>query len=459
MKPQLARGFALPSSQKRKRFLTMTGSNHDDDDDAAAVPFYLMPVAAVLGMYVVVGSVKCLYLAHAKYVKKTPTKASSLVTWGATVVVAAILYAKVVALVNNAMEDSNYALFDPFELLEIQEGSNTTVIKQAYRSLSKLHHPDKGGSSHLFHQVHLAYKALTDPVGKANYEQYGHPEGPPSHSTLAFALPSWLLHPEGNIAVVLVTLYLAMLVAIVVVAIRVMNTSKVVEEEVDRTKNDAEYMATYLTPDTTHMDLLYMICTTPGNIQASQASLDLAEVEKLKRHQQAQTIEKKKLRGDFELDDQGWADDHDEDDDDQVKQAALKAKQLEEEKDKEKKALEAAQGKPTVVLEGTDDGVIGQEWVQTVLRQEAKAWPPSDMGWLDGKTFSYQGKQVSAMEHPAIRRNLCMTTGRLYSIHLNSHTDLCAYTVQRAGQHIQKMTLTILLLTRIFSGGRLERID
>jgi hypothetical protein len=401
-------------------FLTM--SSGDDD-----VPFYLMPVAAVLGMYAVAGTCRLLYLLHAKITRKpiAPVPTATYLFLIATTIAAVLAYGKVVASVNNAMEASSHAHFDPFELLDINEAANITEIKSAYRSLSKLHHPDKGGSQQKFQKIHLAYQALTDKEGILNYQQYGHPDGPPSHSGMAFALPSWLLQPEGNVALVLIILYLGMFVGIIIIAMRMVaggsstTTSKTSTPDIRVAGRDAEYLAALLTPTTTPMDLLYMICTTPQNIALAETTLDHVELLKRNRLEQLVVKEEKK-KDDFDLGD-GWAEEEDDEDDEQVKEAAAKAKAVEKEKKKEREQLNAAQGKPTVLLEGIDDGVIGQKWVEDTLGDK---WPPKNFGWLKGKTFDYKGNKVRAMDHPAIRRNLCFTTGRLNSQLLNGHADL-----------------------------------
>lgn len=409
-------------------------SSGDDSD----IPFYLMPVAAVLGMYAVAGSLRLLYLLYAKLTKKATTATPFPVSTSAytytflitTTIIAMLAYARIVASVNNAMEASSHALFDPYELLQITQAANITEIKQAYRSLSKLHHPDKGGSKHTFRNIHLAYQALTDKIGMLNYQQYGHPEGPPSHSAMAFALPSWLLHPEGNVALILIVLYLGMFVGIAIVAIRLVtaknagDSSSTPEQNVAAGAGDAEYLTSLLTPTTSCLDILYMICTTPQNIALAEATLDHVQSLKKKRLEQLSVTENKKQM-EFDLGEHGWADDEDDDDEDeQAKEAAAKAKHLEETKKKEREQLNAAQGKPTILLEGIDDGVIGQEWVERTLG-EHHHWPLENLGWLQDKTFDYKGnKQVKAMDHPAIRRNLCFTTGRLHSQLLNNHTEL-----------------------------------
>ena len=177
-------------------------STADGTDD---VPFYLMPMAAAFGMLAGFALFRLIYLFATSFKKNTSPYAykppsSVYIILAVTFIGASLVYAKIVAKVNNAMELSDHALFDPWELLQIDTNANTTIIKQAYRSLSKIYHPDKGGSPQKFQSINLAYQALTDETGMENYKKYGHPQGPPSSHSLDFALPEWLLHPQGNVA-------------------------------------------------------------------------------------------------------------------------------------------------------------------------------------------------------------------------------------------------------------------
>lgn len=409
------------------------------------VPFYLMPVAAVLGMLAAFCTLRLIYLIYTQvlFQKKPSTSSpyasiivprSVYIILVVTIVVSTLGYAKVVACVNNAMEASSHALFDPFEILHIPTNANATVIKQAYRNLSKIHHPDKGGSPTIFHNVHLAYQALTDNVSMKNYQQHGHPEGPPFSQTMAFALPTWLLHPEGNVVFILLGLYLGMFCLFIYAALRMLKSDSTTSTTTrpaatgQVTLQDSLYLASNLSPTTSHLDILYMISTTPDNIQISQENLRKIQQIKQERQKQQEKSKKSTSGDDFELDDDngGWADDDDEDDENE-KEATLKAKQLEEEQEKERLSLKKAQGTDTVLLEGMDDGVIGQAWVESTLIRHSK-WPPTDLGFLEEKTFPGKGNNpVGAMEHTAVRRNLCMTYGRLHSTILNSDTLLCTY--------------------------------
>lgn len=186
---------------------------------------------------------------------------------------------------------------------------------------------------------------------------------------------------------------------------------------------DAAYLAKMLGPDSTHFDVLFCIATTPENIHLSSVQIDKVEeykLEKLNKEKDASAKEAKKKEL-FDLDGGGW--DEDEGDDDDAKAAAAKAKEEEELKAEAAKQLAAATGKISVKMEGVDEGVLGQKWVEGTL-ERGKRWPPSDLRFLKHATFDYKGKALGPMDHPAVRRNLCMTMGRLNAILLNSHPEL-----------------------------------
>ena len=186
---------------------------------------------------------------------------------------------------------------------------------------------------------------------------------------------------------------------------------------------DAAYLASRLSPDSTHLDVLFCIATTPENIHLSSVQLDKVEdyrLEKLEKEKDA-TLKELKKKDLFDLDDAGWDDDEGQNDD--AKAAATKAREEEDSKTEAAKQLAVATGKTSVKMEGIDEGVLGQKWVEATLTQ-GKRWPPQDMRFLENATFDDKGKARSALDHPAVRRNLCMTMGRLNAILLNSHPDL-----------------------------------
>jgi hypothetical protein len=101
----------------------------------------------------------------------------------------------------------------------------------------------------------------------------------------------------------------------------------------------------------------------------------------------------------------GWDadDDEDETEDAVAKEMRLKGKQAEAEKQADLQRLKQATGQAIQLMEGTDDGVLGQEWVEATL-SKAKVWPPEDIGLFENATFEYNGNQVSAMDWSATKR-------------------------------------------------------
>ena len=110
--------------------------------------------------------------------------------------------------------------------------------------------------------------------------------------------------------------------------------------------------------------------------------------------------------------------------DEDSKEKAKLAKMADEQKKKEQEQLNKATGTGKILLEGIDDGVIGQKWVENTLAGQG-AWPPKDLRFLKDTKFDYNGKMVSAVDHPGLRRNLCMMMGRINSMMLNTHSELC----------------------------------
>jgi len=71
----------------------------------------------------------------------------------------------------------------------VHAGANATVVKKAYRTLSRTAHPDKGGDPARFRLIAQAYKALAgDAASRSNYRLHGHPDGP-RRFVAGFALP------------------------------------------------------------------------------------------------------------------------------------------------------------------------------------------------------------------------------------------------------------------------------
>jgi len=390
------------------------------------IPFYLMPLAAAMGIFVILGGFQIFYVLYANLTHKegsstppsVPLKSRKMAFLAATILTSIFGYAKIVAYVDYAITQSEYVHFDPFDILGVEISSNVAEIKQAYRTLSLQYHPDKGGDAKIFLSISTAYRALT--TDKDKYERYGHPDGPLTNKQLSFALPGWLFHPKGTVSIILLLLYLGFFVGIIYVIITwETKQTKMSNKEVYDTSvaaADTAYLAATLSPESTHEDILFCIATAPENIQTTEEALE--NIEDLKRKKEAKINQdvKKPTTNAFDLDGDGWDDEEDDD-------ATKKAKQEEASKLRVQKQLAEAQGDGNILMEGLDDGVLGQKWVENTLESMGQ-WPPRDLSFLSKITFRYKGKVVSALEHPAIRRNLCFTMGRLNSVALNTHGDL-----------------------------------
>lgn len=409
---------------------------------SGGVPFHLMPLAAVSGTYFVLALINLLYIVYKNATHKkestmippTPVKSRKVLILVISIIVSVLCYGYIVGQVEKALLEDTFSntVFDPYDILEISQTSTTSEVKQAFRSLSKVHHPDKGGDERLFHHITLAYKALTDPVAKLNYEQYGHPDGKPSSPTLNFALPDWLLHPKGNVALFLVLMYLGLFVGIIVYALKFVKNTEQTQKQKAKTMSvagsDAAYLAMKLNPTSSHWDVLFYLATTPENIDITSKDLEKIskirdeKLEKIKKEEEAA----KKINAIAIDDDGGWASD-DEDESDEVKAAAAALKKAEEDKKKEIQSLNNSMGKKPdiadIKLEGIDKGVLGQDWVLQQLVNH-KVWPPQIP--KDAGTFkdSTSGKVCEALDHPAVKRNILMTMGRLNAVVLNLHPDL-----------------------------------
>jgi len=411
-------------------------NNTMSSDAASEVPYYLMPVAALCGIYSLLATIKALHQVYKNLTFNAETstgvppaslKSKEFITLLISTIISIFTYGYVCAQINNSITSAD--IFDPFEILNIQSSANTTQVKSAYRSLSLTHHPDKGGDTATFQKINLAYKALSDAISKSNWEQYGHPDGPQTQ-TLSFALPEWLLHPEGNVAIVLLLMYFAMFALIIYSVVKLVtkteHESKKSMSDNSVAQSDLTYLAKHLRPDSTHLDVLYYVATCPESIEITQQAIDKGDELKVARIEFLNPSKKSQQQETFDFgNDEGWA--NDDEDDDATK--AAKAKQAE--KEKLAKQVAEASGKDQIAknikIEGLDDGVLGQVWVEKTL-ENAGQWPPKfgKSCSISKMTFAQKGSKhaVSVLEHRAARRNLCMTLGRLNSQKLNSHSEL-----------------------------------
>jgi len=182
---------------------------------------------------------------------------------------------------------------------------------------------------------------------------------------------------------------------------------------------DAKYILNTLRPNSTPLQILYAIATSPDNITVSTKSLELrADVFRRKNDYLAEQAKKAASEEANATLDELLNDDNDDvwADDDEDDEAAMAAKAAKEEKKKQEAALAKATGKDAqdvtkIMLEGIDENVLGMQWVKRNLT-EMGAWPPPE----------YQGN-VDTMDEPT-ERNLIMTMGRLHARQLNTHPEL-----------------------------------
>ncbi len=60
-----------------------------------------------------------------------------------------------------------------YDELELPTNCTQDEIKQKYRTLAQVHHPDKGGSEDKFKRIKLAYEILSDIDKRAHYDSTG----------------------------------------------------------------------------------------------------------------------------------------------------------------------------------------------------------------------------------------------------------------------------------------------
>ena len=58
-----------------------------------------------------------------------------------------------------------------YEELELPRDCTFDEIKQQYRHLASIHHPDKGGDAEKFKRIKLAYEVLSDPERRKTYNE------------------------------------------------------------------------------------------------------------------------------------------------------------------------------------------------------------------------------------------------------------------------------------------------
>ncbi|KAJ2314037.1 secretory subunit [Coemansia sp. RSA 2611] len=94
-------------------------------------------------------------------------------------------------------------MWDPYEILGIDNGESEEVITRAYRKLSLKWHPDKVGkdmkeqAGEMMAEINRAHKTLTNAEARENYEKYGNPDGMQTQS-MGIALPKLLVEAHTS---------------------------------------------------------------------------------------------------------------------------------------------------------------------------------------------------------------------------------------------------------------------
>ena len=60
-----------------------------------------------------------------------------------------------------------------YDELELPKNCTSEEIKQKYRILAQIHHPDKGGDVEKFKRIKSAYETLSDPIKREHYDSTG----------------------------------------------------------------------------------------------------------------------------------------------------------------------------------------------------------------------------------------------------------------------------------------------
>ena len=62
---------------------------------------------------------------------------------------------------------------NPYTELDVPVDASLETIRQRYRTLAQMYHPDKGGDEEIFKSIKLAYEILSDPVRRKQYDITG----------------------------------------------------------------------------------------------------------------------------------------------------------------------------------------------------------------------------------------------------------------------------------------------
>jgi curved DNA-binding protein CbpA len=90
---------------------------------------------------------------------------------------------------------------NPYTELDVPVDASLETIKQRYRTLAQMYHPDKGGDEELFKRIKLAYEILSDPVRRKQYDITGETTTTNAKDEAVANLVQILLHVVPNLNV------------------------------------------------------------------------------------------------------------------------------------------------------------------------------------------------------------------------------------------------------------------
>uniref|UniRef100_A0A7S4BDZ6 J domain-containing protein n=1 Tax=Chrysotila carterae TaxID=13221 RepID=A0A7S4BDZ6_CHRCT len=132
------------------------------------------------------------------------------------------------------MQGEEMYSFNPYKILQVEEGATPLEIKKSYRKMTLMYHPDKCQTpecADAFIKVTKAHDVLTDDATRENYEKYGNPDG--YHGTsVTIGLPSWLTNKDNELGILVAYFVVLIVVIPVVVGFWWRNSSKFLEDGV-----------------------------------------------------------------------------------------------------------------------------------------------------------------------------------------------------------------------------------
>lgn len=184
-----------------------------------------------------------------------------------TITVLVIAWAIFAIIVKKTTEiEQTHKDYDPYQILGLDQGADEKAVKKAWRDLSKIHHPDRGGDAQFFDKIAKAHQALTDKEARENWEKYGNPDGPTA-TTFGIALPKWLVSKEYGLWVL--AFYGLIFMIILPVSVGMWWYSSI-KYSADKVLLDTTRMFYYFINRTPRMEIGRMIAVLSGSFEFSK---------------------------------------------------------------------------------------------------------------------------------------------------------------------------------------------